>query len=441
MSETTTDHAASEVETHVQRRSRRLWTVVIFTYVALMGAALQMRGAVIPSLKTAFEVPESQLGLVAPVATVGFLLAVVSVGAAASRLDPKRILLVGIAGTGLGVLGMGLAPGFGVFLVALLFKGLLSGAARGLDRPVLSHLYPERRGRIFSFYDMSWAIGATSGAVLVAVALVVVDWRVAYLLVAAGFVPLVLLVWRLPTPDVEGAEQPLDWGKFRILLKRPPVVVMTVGLFVTTSIEGGLFTWLAFYAEQTYTDAALSLTVALPAMLGGQTTIGPESLAPLTLAAMVAAYIPGRFVTGWLTPKIGYRPVLGGLTLLALPVFTYTFVLAEGVWLFTGVLGIGFLISGYYPTMLAYGTETAPEYSAPINALGSAMGSAGIAGMPFIMGIVISEVGRLTLFGVDVGGGALLAMRLLIVLVVVLLVLGFVSFVVERGRPAPSDAD
>jgi len=95
MSETATEQP-SEAETG--HDSRRLWALVVFAYVALDGAALQMRGAVIPSLRETFAVTESQLGLVAPAGTLGFVLAVTVVGAVAGQFDTRRLLLVGVGG-------------------------------------------------------------------------------------------------------------------------------------------------------------------------------------------------------------------------------------------------------------------------------------------------------------------------------------------------------
>ena len=361
----------TEADSETDSSGRRWWTVAVFGYIVLEGAGLQMRGAVIPALRRTLAVPEWQLGLVAPVGTVGYVLAVVVVGAVAGRLDTRRLLLVGVVGTGTGILLMGVAPSFGLFLAAVLGRGLFTGVGRGTDRPLLSHLYPRQRGRIFGYYDMMWAVGATAGPLLIAAAVAAGDWRLAYYALAVAFVPVIALVVALPTPAVDGGDDTLDVAELRRIVRRPEVVTMAVALFLSTGFEGGLFTWVTTYAQGRL----------------------PGSLATASLSVMLAAYIPGRFASGWLSERLGYVRLSVGLVGLTIPAFGYTFFLAEGYALFVGLFLIGLGLSGIYPTLLAYATEAVPEHSAPINATAAVTSAAGIAAVPAAMGFVISDTG------------------------------------------------
>ena len=360
---------------------RRWWTVVIFAYVALEGAGLQMRGAVIPALRRTFGAPEWQLGLVAPAGTAGFLLTITFVGAIAGRFDSRRLLFVGVAGTGAGILVMGVAPSVTFFLLAVVGRGLFTGVGRGSDRPLLSHLYPSQRGRLFGYYDMMWAIGATAGPLLVAAAIAVGNWRVAYYVLGLAFIPVAALIVTLPAPSVDSEDVPLDRSELRRIVRRPEVGAMAVGLFLSTGLEGGLFTWITTYAQGRL----------------------PGSLATASLSVLLVAYIPGRYLSGRLTERVGYVRLSVGLVGLSIPAFGYTFFLAEGYGLLVGLFLLGFALSGFYPTMLAYATEAVPEHSAPVNATASVTSGAGIAAVPAAMGVVIS------------GAGVTLAMRLLAV--------------------------
>jgi len=361
----------SKTETKGEVDSRRWWTLTVFAFVALEGATLQMQGAIIPVLGETFGTPEWQLGLVSPAGTVGFLVFVAASGVVAGRFDTRRLLLVGILGTGLGVFLMGLVPSFGAFLVVLVVRGSFAGIARGSDRPLLSHLYPHRRGRLFGYYDMMWAVGATLGPLAVTAALWAGDWRLAYYALGVSFLPVIALVWYLPTPAVEGGDEPLTLAGVRRIIRSPAVVVMAAGLLFSTGVEGGLFTWVTTYA-------------------GGRL---PDSLATVSLSVLLAAYIPGRFAAGTLSDRFGYVPLAAGLGTLCLLSAVYTFVFASGYAILVGVFGIGLGLSGLYPTFLAYGTGSTPEHSAPINALALVISSVAIAGVPFVMGFVIDGAG------------------------------------------------
>jgi fucose permease len=365
METVTGDESEREVD------SRRWWTLAVFAFIALEGATLQLQGAIIPVLRESFGTPEWQLGLVAPAGTIGFLLFVAAVGAVAGRLDTRRLLLVGIVGTGLGVFVMGLVPSFGFFLAALVVRGAFAGIGRGSDRPLLSHLYPHRRGRLFGYYDMMWAVGATLGPLGVAAALALGDWRLAYYALGVSFVPVAALVWLLPSPSVDGGDDPLTLPAVRRVGRSPAVQVMAIGILFATGIEGGLFTWLTTYADG---------------------RVAP-SLVPVSLSVLLGAYVPGRFVAGSLSERFGYVPLAFGLGALCTAATAYTFLFASGRSILIGVFGIGLTLSGLYPTLLAYATGAAPEHSAPINALALVLSSCGIAGVPAVMGFVIDDVG------------------------------------------------
>ncbi|WP_224333803.1 MFS transporter [Haloprofundus halobius] len=379
--ETVTDTEATAVFT-----SRRLWTLAIFAFAALEGATLQMQGAIIPALRAEFGTPEWLLGMVAPAGTAGFLVFVAAVGAVAGRLDTRRMLLFGIVGTGFGVFVMGLVPSFGLFLGALVLRGVFSGIGRGSDRPLLSHLYPRRRGQLFGYYDMMWAVGATLGPLAVAAALWFDNWRLAYYGLGVCFIPLAALIWYLPKPSVTGGgDDPLTLAELRRISRSPAILVMAAGILLTTGVEGGLFTWLT-----TYADGRIS-----------------ASLATVSLSVLLVAYIPGRFAAGSLSERFGYVPLAFGLGGLCLLSAIYTFVLASGLWLLVGVFCIGLTLSGLYPTLLAYATESAPEHSAPVNAIGLVVSSCGIAAVPAAMGFVIGSLGvdtAMQLLFVPLGG-------------------------------------
>jgi MFS family permease len=319
---------------------------------------------------------------------------VAAAGAVAGRVDTRRLLLVGVVGTGVGVFAMGLAPSFVVFLAVLVVRGAFAGVGRGGDRPLLSHLYPTRRGRLFGYYDMMWAVGATLGPLAVTAALWVGDWRLAYYALGAAFLPVGALVWYLPAPSVAGGDDPLTLADVRRIGRSPAVLVMAAGILFSTGVEGGLFTWLTTYAQ-------------------GRVA---ESLETVSLSVLLVAYVPGRFLAGSLSERFGYVPLALGLGVLCTLSAAYTFAFASGLGLLVGVFGIGLGLSGLYPTLLAYATESAPEHSAPVNALGLVVSSAGIAGVPAVMGFVVDA------------SGVAAAMRLLFVPLVGLLVVTAVAW-------------
>lgn len=362
----------TKTETRHEQRSRQLWTAAIVLFVALSGLGMQMRGALLPELASQWGVGDGVLGLVGPAGTVGYLVTVLAVGAVAGRIDTRRYLLGGLVVISVAVVGMGLAPFFVAYLGFLVVRGFGTGVVRALDRPLLGHLYPDARGRVFNLYDLAWAIGAAAGPAVMSLAIVSGNWRLAYYGLAIGVVVILLFIWFLDTPD-DGGEKPLDLPAAVRLLRTPAIAATAVAMIFHTGLEGAMFIWLPTFGIR----------------IAG---LDPGT-ANLLLSAFTISYIPGRFIFAMLAGRIDYGPLVVGLELLIAPVFLWTFFVASGPITFLGVAVLGVLVSGVYPTLLAFGTEAAPEYSAPVNAIASATSSVSLAMVPLIMGVLAETYG------------------------------------------------
>jgi len=354
-------------------RNRRLWTAAILIAVVLSGLGLQMRGAVIPELELEFVVDKGLLGLVGPAGTLGYVVSIAIVGAIAGRLDVLRWYTIGLAVTALTFAGLGLAPTFLVFLAVLVVRGLGDGIIRGLDRPMLSHLYPDARGRAFGMYDLAWAVGSAAGPLVMTAAIALDEWRLAYFGLAAALVPLIAFVWHLDLPFEEGREAILDREALGKLLSTREIAAMALAMFFHTGLEGGLFLWLPTFGIEA---AELS-----------------QSNANLLLSTFTIAYIPGRFAATAVAERYDYSLLLVGIELLLLPVFFVSFFVVSGLTTFPAVFALGILVSGVYPLLVAFGTDTAPEYSAPINAIAAVSSSISFALVPMAMGFIAEAQG------------------------------------------------
>ncbi|MEY7848790.1 sugar MFS transporter [Natrarchaeobius sp. A-rgal3] len=343
---------------------RRLWLGVAFCFVAGDAMAMQVRGALLPNFESTFGVSESLLGLVAPAGTVGFVAAIVIVGLIAGRVNARYVLALGAATMALSLFAIAAAPAYSVFLLALLVQGAAAGVFRAIDRPLLSHLYPERLGRVFVLYALAWAVGAVAGPVVASAVLSIADWRATYVLLGLSILPIVAAVWALETPS-EWDERRLERETLVQLLSKPGIRGTLLGMAIVGGIEGTIFTWLPYYAG-TFLD---------------------RTTANLALSTFLLAYVPGRYAYSRLVESVAYLRLLTVTTALAIPVFA----VAVG-WTHVGMLAAvfcaGILLSSLFPLLSAYGVELAPEYSGPVSALATAATYAGIAIVPTVVGVV-----------------------------------------------------
>lgn len=162
--------------------ARRRWTVSVFLYLGLGAAVLQMRGALLPIFQQEFNISESLLGLLAPAGTLGFTSVALLMGLAAGRIEIRKYIQIGAALTAVMTLLIGASGSYYFLLVAITARGMSNGLPGGLTRPILGHLYPENRGRIFNIHEAVWALGAACGPLIVNFVLSFSNWRSGYFL-------------------------------------------------------------------------------------------------------------------------------------------------------------------------------------------------------------------------------------------------------------------
>jgi fucose permease len=369
--------------------ARRAWTLALFAFTGLSGLVLQVRGALLPTFGAVFGVSEAQLGLIAPLATVGYVVPIVAVGLTAGRGPVRWTLLAGAGGTALLLGGISLAPTYPLLAVALAIRMLPTGLVRGLDRPILSHLYADDRGRIFNLQTTCWAIGAALGPAFVTVLLPVADWRAVYAVLAVLTLPILLAVWRLDPPESLAHETALSLPALGRLLRRTEVQAMALMLVLVVGAESTLFTWLPYYGTRFFARGS----------------------ANLLLSTYLLAYIPGRLGFAWALGRVDTAPLVGAAALVATG-GVLGLAVAPGYWKFGAVFLVGLMIAGLFPSILAWGTDAAPEYSAPVNAVGMTAGQVGFFLFPAIVGVTMTAVG--VTVGMLVPGALLAALAVVV---------------------------
>jgi MFS family permease len=350
---------------------RTTWLLVVLGFVVVEAAGFGMRGAVLPDLGVEFGASPELQGLVPPAGTVGFVVVLLAVGVVAGRLDLRATMVVGAVALAVAYLGLAVAPTMLAFLALMFVRGSVTGVFRGVDRPVLGHLFPDRRGRVFNLYDLAWAGGASLGPVALVVASWLGDWRYAYVGLGLALVPVAVAAVRVDLPVSAGVERPFEPRDLPRTLKNPQVAGAAVAMLCVGGLEGGIYTWLPTYAE-----AHLS-----------------PDLATLSVSAFTLSYIPARAVYGAVVERVGYVRMLAVLAIVAVPTAYLTFAALSGPALLVGVVALGVLWAGMFPTLIAFAVSAAPEHSGPISALTSSAAYAGIAVVPAGMGVVVGSSG------------------------------------------------
>ena len=278
---------------------------------------------------------EGQLGLALFMAAVGALIAMPLAGAAAHRYGSRAATALTVAGFGLSLPGLALAPDLVGLGLALFVVGAASGAldvsmnAQGVAvekhhwRPIMSSLHG-----MFSLGGMAGA-AATGLIAALGVPLLPHFAGIAALIVVIG-----VIAYRpmLPASAEEGAEGP---G-----FARPSLVILVPGIVALASLlsEGAIADWSAVY---------------LSASLGAGTTTAAAAFAAFSM--MMAA---GRFTGDRLVARLGGDLVVrtgGALAALGLGL---TLLIGQPVVAVVGFGLVGAGISCVFPVVLSSAART-----------------------------------------------------------------------------------
>ena len=351
--------------------NKKKWTISALLYLGFGAVVMQMRGAMLPNFQQEFGVSESLLGLVSPAGTLGFTVVALTMGMVAGRVDIRKYIQAGALLTAITTFFIGLAPFYSLLLVAIVLRGMAGGLPGGLTRPILSHLYPEDRGRIFNIHEAVWALGAACGPIVATLVLQFSNWRTGYYLLGFAFLPVFFLMLRSSDFPAEIKEKPITYSQFMEIIKNPVIVSVGIILFLNVGVEGGFFTWLPYYLSQSM----------------------PHSVANFALTGFIGAYVPGRLLNSYLANKFSLTSLLLVASTIVTILIIFAFFFTKGYNQIFVIIGIGFFISTIFPNLFALATKSYPHHSGPINGLVMTFDPLGISIVPVIMGIIADKFG------------------------------------------------
>jgi MFS family permease len=352
--------------------------------LALVLLPSQLPAAALPLMRDEWDASAAALGWVVSAYLLGYALAVLVVLPLTDRFRPSRVIAIGALVTSLANLAFAFAA-YDVVTASLLrvVAGFgLAGVYMPGVRLVAENSDPSRRGRAVGLYVAAFYLGGSLSFFATGLLLQPFGWRGAALgLALIGFAALpVAIASARGIVETTGARAHLDLG----VLRNGPLV-RTIVAYTGHSWE--LFivrAWLAAFLAAAFTLRGLSPTDA-------------SATASQWAALMLALGVPGVFLGGWLSDRLGR----------ARSALLY----AIG----SGAISIGFgtLLHAPWPAMVAIGAlygaivaadsavySTAVTELAPRERVGSAQALQAVAG--FGIGSLGAVVAGVTL---DLGVG------------------------------------
>jgi MFS family permease len=196
---------------------------VLALVLALDSADRSTLGVLAPSLKSAFHIGNTQIGMLAAAFSLVGGLATLPVGVLADRV--RRVRLIGFAVV-LWSMTMGVTAGsvsFAMLFVSRMALGIVTAAAGPPVSSLIGDLYPiDRRSQALSWVRSGELVGAGAGFLVSGLVVAVFSWRAVFVVLALAGVAVAWAVARRPEPrrgatETFGAEPTADHTLYQLL--------------------------------------------------------------------------------------------------------------------------------------------------------------------------------------------------------------------------------
>ena len=274
---------------HAAVKSRSL---ALSATLALVLLPSQLPAAALPLLRTEWNASSAELGWIVSAYLLGYAAAVLVVLPLTDRIRPSRVIAIGALVTALANIGFAFAAHDVITASALrVIAGFgLAGVYMPGVRLVAQSSDPARRGTAVGLYVAAFYLGGSLSFLATGLLLEPVGWRGAAVIlgaVALAAVPIAMFSSR-GIPQTTGERAHLD---LRVLRNAP--LVRTIVAYVGHSWELFILrAWLAAFLAAAFALRGLSPTDA-------------SATASQWAALLLALGVPGVFVGGWLSDRVG----------------------------------------------------------------------------------------------------------------------------------------
>jgi fucose permease len=343
----------------------------------LIGWSGLLVASLIRSVKDTFDQTDAGIGVFYFLYAAAYAAGSLGGGAATERLGRRTVLSVAVAIHAVGLVALGVAPAWGVFLVAALPAGLGAGALDGGVNGLFLDRFRSGRGRALNLLHLFFSIGALTAPLAVGFLVEAgVGWQAIVVGTGLGAIPVALLfaIVEMPAgrrratePHGPLAEEPAKPVRGRFAA---PLVLLALAIAFYVASEVGVSNWLVRFLE--------------PAPLTTATTALSLFWAGLAAGRLVSSQVADRF------DHLRFATACAAGLAIALVVAIFVPSLPISIACFALA---GFASGPVFPMIIAIGGERYPDRSAAVSGLLTGAAVAGSTTYPPIMGFLSVTVG------------------------------------------------
>lgn len=362
------------------RSGRMGATVGYFAAYIALGMSSAILGPTLPGLAQQTGVSLSQISLLFPAHSLGYLLGSFQSGRSYDRVPGHPLIAAALLLLAAMLAGVPAIPTLWLLFLVVLIAGMAGGAVDVGGNTLIVWLYGQSVGPYMNALHFFFGVGALTAPILVAQAFSLTDrFAWAYWILALAVLPISFWVRRMPSPARRAGQNPhregvrSDTGTRRTTDGRSLVFLVAVLLGLYIGAEAAFGGWIYTYA------VALKLadgTVAayLTSIFWGALTVGRLLSIPIAL----------RF-----RPRIVLLVDLVGCVLSVAVLLLWPVSWAV-TWL--GAAGLGLSMASIFPTAISW-TERRVPITGQITGAFLVAASVGGMSLPWVIGQLFEPVG------------------------------------------------
>jgi len=361
-----------------------LWLLEFCAARAAFATMFTAWSAVLPLLRSDWQLSAWQAGMVQSGYHVGFLVSLFAVGFLSDRYGARRIYLVsGIAAVGSGLLFALFADGFASALGLYALTGLCSGGSYTPGLAIVAQRMRARQGMALGYYLAAASLGYAIGLLIASAVLPLGGWRAGFV-VTACFPALGMLLGWHALRDVPNVVHSLPDGhgtrsRLGEVVRNKPAMLSIWGYTFHAWELLGLWAWLPAF-------------LAAASLAGGTGGTQAVSLGATLTALTYLVAMVGSVLGGSLSDRHGRTAITLAMGLSSLACsFSFGWMIGAPMFLlvavavFYNVTGVG--DSSIHSTTLTELTD--PRYLGAAYSLRSLLGFGAGAISPWVFGLVL----------------------------------------------------
>ena len=346
--------------------SYRPLTLLNYTLVILMGLGWNLIGPSLPAMRAEFSLSLATVGIVFPLATLGFALAVMVAGYVVDSYGRRPALIAASLMLGIGYLGWGFAPHWTVLVIFMIFTGAGLGCIDIITNVTASDASSGNRVAELNRLHMFFGLSAVLSPLLIGLSLDF-NWRLPMIAIGLlGFASLPFAM-RVRLPQTATLER-LSRANVVPLARNGVIVAVTAVLVLYIWVEVSMMGWSVTYLTDVFQE--------------------PYGRSTAVVSLFWGAIFLGRLAMVWLARYFSTEQTLQIPLIVSVPLLLALGLAPSAPVVYAAVFLLGLCVAPVFPTMFALALQRFPRRPGTVAILLLLGAAAGGVLPPYVIGIV-----------------------------------------------------